>query len=118
MLSHFGFPLASERKRGAQATKSLKENEFSFRDFVLVRPFSSRSREENQNDLTCSLSLKTRYHHGYSREAQGKFFAELFFKKATSLVRSLSPTNQNLNKWGTIQKEKLEYRAFSCFMDS
>ena len=29
-LSHFGFPLASERKRGAQASKSLKENEFSF----------------------------------------------------------------------------------------
>ncbi len=26
-----------------------------------------------------------------------KFFAELFFKKATSLVRSLSPINQNLN---------------------
>jgi hypothetical protein len=92
--------LGTHKRRGvyvsAQASRHEKKTRFLFR-LGLVRPFSSRAREENQNDLARSLFPTTWYLHGYSREAQEKFFAELFFKKATSLVRSLSPINQNLN---------------------
>jgi hypothetical protein len=35
-----------------------------------------------------------------------KFFAELFFKKATSLVRSLSPINQNLKALRLFENKK------------
>ena len=81
--------------------KTRKENEFSFQACGLCAPFPLvRERKTKMTWHVCHFLKRGNLMATAAKHLQ-KFFAELFFKKATSLVRSSSPTNQNLNRFSS-----------------
>ena len=90
-FAEFRVILGPQNLRGdsvlAQARNLRKKTRFLSTISMLVRPFSSRSREENQNDLTqlllyiCDTSLRRE-----PRSVDESFLRSFFPKKATSPV--------------------------------